>query len=299
MSTQQEIGRIGPRRPARVIRLDGAGVLVSDDDKGILAPFTLAWRRRHLLRRLARRDVEQRFRGSILGRIWMVIAPLFMLALYMIAFGFLLKPKWQEAVSSPTEIAMIYFSGLIVFDFFMECIVRAPNLMFEHVSYIKRMVFPLEILAWVALGTAFTRLVVGTILLAVFYVAVRGVPPAAVIVVPLLVVLLAIFALGFVWVLTSIAVFVRDIRHLLGVLMPIFMFLTPVFFPLSSTPRIAQVLLYANPLTFVLEGVRGALFRGAWPNWIGLIAYAAAAILFAWGSFGIFRRLREGFADVL
>lgn len=241
MSTRQEIGPTPRRRAVRVIRSDGAGVVISDDGVGLFAPFVLAWRHRHLLRRLARRDLEQRFRGSLLGRIWMVIGPLFMLALYMVAFGFLLKPKWQETISSPTEIAMIYFSGLIVFDFFMECIVRAPTLMFEHVSYIKKMLFPLEILGWVALGTAFTRLVVGAILLSVFYLVVHGIPPAAVIVVPLLIVLLAIFTVGFVWVLTSIAVFVRDVRHLLGVLMPIFMFLTPVFFPLSSVPRIARI----------------------------------------------------------
>jgi len=296
---RQEIGAAPARRPVRVIRSDGAGVILSDDGAGLFAPYVMAWRRRHLLRRLARRDVEQRFRGSLLGKVWMVIAPLFMLALYMIAFGFLLKPKWQQAISSPTDIAMIYFSGLIVFDFFMECIVRAPNLMFEHISYVKKMVFPLEVLGWVALGTAFTRLAVGAVLLAIFYIAVRGMPSAAIVTVPLLIALLAIFALGFVWVLTSIAVFVRDIRHLLGVLMPIFMFLTPVFFPLSSTPKIAQIVLYVNPLTFVLESVRGALFQGAWPNWLGMIAYAAAAILFAWASFRLFRRLREGFADVL
>ncbi|MGH6980776.1 MAG: ABC transporter permease [Stellaceae bacterium] len=299
MSTRQEIGTAAPRRPVRVIRSDGAGVVVSDDDNSLFAPFTLAWRRRHLLRRLARRDVEQRFRGSVLGKVWLVVGPLFMLTLYTIAFGLLLKPKWQESVSSPAEIAMIYFSGLIVFDFFMECVNRAPNLMFEHITYIKKMVFPLEILAWVAVGSALARLLVGSVLLSIMYVALRGLPPLAVLAVPLLMVMLGIVALGFVWLLTSIAVFVRDIRHLLAVLMPIFMFLTPVFFPLSSAPKFAQVLLYANPLTFILEGVRAALFEGAWPNWFGVIAYIAGAVLFAWAAFRLFRRLREGFADVL
>jgi lipopolysaccharide transport system permease protein len=297
-SVGQDAGGTG-WTPARVVRVGGSPATAADTARGPWAPFLFVWRRRQLLRRMVQRDVEQRFRGSVLGKIWAVVAPLFMLTLYTVAFGVLLRPQWQDSVSSPVEIALIYFSGLIVFDFFMECINRAPTLMLEHVGYIKKMVFPLEILAWVALGGALFRLAIGLVLLTLFYLAARGLPPITVVIIPVFLVLLGVVALGFIWLLSALSVFLRDIRHAIAVLMPSLMFLTPVFFPLASAPKVARHVLYANPLTFILEGIRGALFQGVWPNWIGLGAYAVIAVLFTWFSFWVFKRLRVGFADVL
>ncbi|HEX4111437.1 MAG TPA: ABC transporter permease [Stellaceae bacterium] len=289
----------GPRTPPRVIRLEGGAKIPAVVGTGPFASFVFAWRQRQLIRRLVQRDVEQRYRGSFLGKIWAVIAPLFMLSLYTIAFSVVIRPQWQTNISSPAEIALIYFSGLILFDFFFECINRAPPLMFENISYIKKMVFPLEILAWVVLGGALFRVIVGIVLLAIFYAVVRGAPPLPAIVIPLLVVLLSVMALGFVWLLSALSVFLRDIRHVIAALMPAFMFLTPVFFPLSAAPPLVRRILYVNPLTFILEGVRGALFSDTWPNWLGMLAYAVIACLFAWFGYRVFMKLRSGFADVI
>jgi lipopolysaccharide transport system permease protein len=289
----------GIPRPPRVTRLDGSSKDIAVTGAGPLAAFVFAWRQRQLIRRLVQRDVEQRYRGSFLGKIWAVIAPLFMLSLYTVAFGVVIRPQWQTKISNPAEIALIYFSGLIMFEFFFECINRAPSLMFENVSYIKKMVFPVEILAWVVLGGALFRLIIGIILLAMFYLAVRGLPPVTIAIVPLLIVLLGVSALGFVWLLSALSVFLRDIRHVIAALMPVFMFLTPVFFPLSTAPPLMQRILYVNPLTFILESVRGALFNDSWPNWLGLMAYAVIAGLFAWFAYRVFTKLRTGFADVI
>ena len=300
-ATEPRLASAGPSKPPppRVIRHENGSHYTDGAQVGLLAPFLAAWRHRQVLRRLVRRDVEVRFRGSALGKIWAVLAPLFMLILYTVSFGLMIRPQWQSSVANPAEIALIYFSGLIVFDFFFECITRAPVLMLENLSYIKKVVFPLEILAWVVLGGAFFRLFVGVMILSVFYFAVRGVPPGSVVVLPLLFALLSVVAVGFVWLLSSLSVFVRDIRHVIIVLMPAFLFLTPVFFPLSAAPEAAQQLLYANPLTFILEGVRDALFKGLWPSWFGLAVYAAFACLFNSLAYRIFMRLRTGFADVL
>jgi lipopolysaccharide transport system permease protein len=297
-SAAQKSGPPVPR-PVRVVRLEGGGKEFVIAGTGPFASFIFAWRQRQLIRRLVQREVEQRYRGSFLGKIWAVIAPLFMLSLYTVAFSVVIRPAWQANISSPAEIALIYFSGLILFDFFFEGVNRAPSLMFENASYIKKMVFPVQILAWVVLGGALFRLAIGIVLLAIFYVAVRGVPPVTAAIIPLLVVLLSMVSLGFVWLLSALSVFLRDIRHVIGVLMPAFMFLTPVFFPLSAAPPVVRRILYANPLTFILESVRGALFSDAWPNWLGLIAYAAVACLFGWFGYRVFMKLRTGFADVI
>jgi lipopolysaccharide transport system permease protein len=262
-------------------------------------PFYAAWRNRHLIRRLVTRDVEERFRGSALGKVWALLAPLLKLVLYTVAFGVVIQPQWQSTVSSPAQVALIYFSGLVVFDFFFDCISRAPVLMFENISYVKKIVFPLEMLGWVVLGSAAFRLVIGLLILLVFYLVVGGLPPPAVLVIPFLLVLLAMVAIGFVWLLSSVGVFLRDVNHVIALLMPVFMFLTPVFFPLSAAPRWAQIVLYLNPLTFILEAVRGAIFKGTWPDPLGLGAYTIFAFLFIWFSYRVFERLRPGFADVL
>lgn len=287
------------RRPARVIRVENGASYGPYSEHGPQAPFLLIWRYQQLLRRLVQRDVEQRFLGSILGKGWAVISPLIMLTIYTVSFGLIIQPQWQKSVSSPAEVALIYFTGLIVFDFFFEGVNRGPSLIIDHVGYIKKIVFPLEIVAWVVLGSACFRLLIGVVLASVFYLAIKGAPPINIVIIPLLFALLSMFAVGFVWLLSCLAVFVRDIRHLIMVLMPTFMFLTPVFFPLSAAPETAQRLLYINPLTFPLEATRSALFHGQWPSLWSLAIYAMIGWLFCWCCYRIFMKLRAEFADVL
>jgi lipopolysaccharide transport system permease protein len=270
-----------------------------DRREGVLAPFGAPWRHRALLRRLVQRDVETKFRGSFLGKIWAALVPLVMLGLYTFVFSVVVQPHWQQAIPSHSEVALIYFSGLVLFDFFFEGIMRAPNLMFENLTYIKKVVFPLELLGWVVLGGAMFRLAISSGLLLTFYVAIDGLPPLTALIVPLLVVPLALFALGAIWLLSACSVFARDIRHFMGVVAPILMFLTPIFFPVSAIPEHYRILFYANPLTFVLEGMRSALFAGHWQNWGGLLVYTLIAWLVAWAGYRVFMRLRPSFADVV
>ena len=287
------------RPPPRVIRHDGGPCDLDAVQSGPFAPILAVWRQRQLFRRMVYREIEQNFRGSALGKAWAIIGPLFMLSLYTVAFGFVIRPHWQSSVASPSEVALIYFSGLIVFSFFVDCLTRAPTLMFEHITYIKKMVFPLEILAWVVVGGAIFRLTVGLAILATFYLATQGLPPPAVLAIPFLLALLSLFAVGMIWLLSAVAVYLRDIRHMIIVLMPAFMFLTPIFYPLSSVPATAKPFFYSNPLTFIIEGVRQALFSGLWPNWLGFVGYMLAAFLFNWLAYTAFTKLRAGFADVL
>ena len=286
-------------RPPRVTRHNSGPGGLGVTQSGPFAPILAVWQQRQLLRRMVHREVEQNFRGSALGKAWAIIGPLFMLSLYTVAFGFVIRPQWQSLISSPSEVALVYFSGLIVFSFFIDCLTRAPMLMYEHATYIKKLVFPLEILAWVVVGGAWFRLTVGVAMLAAFYLVTRGLPPPSAIVIPFLLALLSLFAVGMIWILSAVAVYLRDIRHMIIVLMPAFMFLTPIFYPLSSVPAAARPFFYANPLTFIIEGVRQALFAGLWPNWFAFVGYAAAAYLFNWLAYIVFTKLRAGFADVL
>lgn len=266
------------------------------------SPFALfadAWRQRQLLRHLIERDVAMRFRGSVLGKAWMVLPSLAMLALYTFVFGAVFQPRWPGAAQHPSEIALYYFAGLIVFEFFMECVNRAPTLMLAHVTYIKKILFPVELLAWMVVGGAALQFLIGCLLLIVLYTALIGIPPATVVAVPLLVLPLALFAIGSVWFLAAIGVFLRDAGQVVIALTPVVMFLSPVFFPIGAIPEQFQVFFYANPLTLVLENVRAALFAGSVQISAGFGVYCLCALAFAQMGYWCFGKLRPSFADVI
>jgi lipopolysaccharide transport system permease protein len=264
-----------------------------------VAFFADVWRHRQLLRHLIKRDVAMRFRGSALGKIWMVLPPIAMLALYTFVFGVIFQPRWPGAVHGPSEVALYYFAGLIVFDFFMESINRAPTLMSGHVTYIKKILFPVELLAWMVVGGAALRFIIGCLLLILLYTALHGAPPPSSLAVPLLVLPLALFAIGFVWFLSAIGVFVRDAGHVVMAVTPAIMFLSPIFFPIAAIPEQFRVFFYANPLTLVLENVRAALFAGSVQITAGFAAYFLCALAFAQIGYYCFMKLRPSFADVV
>ena len=269
------------------------------EGRGPVAVFGCAWHYRQLVARLTAREIEARFRGSLLGKVWVGILPLFMLSLYTFVFGVLFKVRWPGMEGSTLQVALLYFSGIILFDFVLECLTRAPALLAEQISYVKKVLFPLEILAWVVIGGALFRVLVGSSILLVFYLAIDGLPPLAALAVPVLVLHLVLVAMGFIWFLSAIGVYIRDFRHAVLVLAPVTMFLTPIFFPLSTISEPIRSLLYLNPLTFVIESVRAALFVGAWPNWPALALYAALAWGFALAGRSWFLFVRGEFADVV
>ena len=269
------------------------------EGQGPLAVLGCAWHYRQLVARLTVREIEARFRGSLLGKVWAGIVPLFMLGLYTFVFGVLLKVRWPGLEGSTFQVALLYFSGLILFDFVLECLTRAPALLLEQVSYVKKVLFPLEILAWVVIGGALFRVLVGSAILLAFYLAIDGLPPVSALAAPFLMLPLALVAVGFIWFLSAIGVFVRDFRHAVLMLAPVTMFLTPIFFPLSSVSDPLRSLLYLNPLTLIVESVRATLFLGEWPNWLALALYTGLAWAFAWAGRSWFLYVRGEFADVV
>jgi len=267
-------------------------------DRGPLALFRCAWRYRQLLLRLTGREVENQFRGSLLGKFWAAIVPLFMLSMYTFVFGVVLQVRWPGE-QNHLRVALLYFVGLIAFNFLFECINRAPGLLLENAAYIKKVIFPLEVLPWVVVGAGLVRAAVSASILLTFYIVIDGLPPLAAVVIPLLVIPLAMVTLGLTWLLSALGVYLRDIRQAMAVVAPAAMFLSPIFFPLSEVPAPFRSLLYANPLTFVIDTARGALFSGLWPDWVGLALYFGATWIMAWAGYALFMGVRRGFADVL
>lgn len=253
---------------------------------------------RHLLLQLVRRDIAGRYRGSLFGIIWAFLNPLMMLSVYTIVFGIFLRSQWS-GTSNSLQFSVILFAGLIVFNFFAECLNRAPTLISGHVNYVKKVLFPLELLPWMVVGTSLFHMGISLIVWTVFSTFVFGTVHWTLIFLPLIFVPLIFMVVGICWIVSSLGVYLRDISQVIGVLTSIVMFLCPIFYAIESLPKTFQALLLINPLTFIIQQARGVMIDGALPDFETLFIYMTASMVFAWFSLAWFQRARDGFADVL
>jgi lipopolysaccharide transport system permease protein len=222
-----------------------------------------------------------------------------MLAVYTFVFSVVFKARWGGAEEGRTQFALVLFAGLIVHALFAEVLNRAPGLIIVNVNYVKRVVFPLEVLPVIALGSALFHALVSVGVLLVAFLLVNGYLHWTVVLLPLVLLPLMILTLGLAWMLASVGVFVRDIGQSIGLLTMLLLFMSPVFFPISALPPRFQPWMMLNPLTFIIEQAREVLIWGRWPNLIGLLCYGFVALAVAWAGFFWFQKTRKGFADVV
>jgi lipopolysaccharide transport system permease protein len=257
------------------------------------------WGNRELIAQMTRREVVGRYKGSVMGLLWSFLNPVFMLTVYSFVFSVVFKARWSGAGESQTQFAVILFAGMTVHALFAEVLNRAPGIILGNVNYVKKVVFPLEILAVVSLGAALFHALVSLLVLLVAFAMLNGFIQWTAIFAPLVLLPLMLLSLGFGWILSSLGVFVRDIGQLIGVFTTALLFLSPVFFPVSALPESFQPWLNLNPLTFIIEQSREVLIWGHLPDWQGLTLYSIGAGIFAWLGFFWFQKTRKGFADVL
>ncbi|SFU72912.1 lipopolysaccharide transport system permease protein [Nitrosomonas eutropha] len=222
-----------------------------------------------------------------------------MLAVYTFVFSVIFKARWNTGSDSKTEFALVLFAGLIVFNLFAECINRAPGLILSNVNYVKKVVFPLEILPFVALLSALYHALISLVVWLVAYLATFGVPHVTLLFLPLVILPFCLFIMGLSWALASLGVFLRDVSQFIGVLTTVLMFLSPIFYPATALPENYRHWLYLNPLTPVVEMVRDVLYWGKIPEFAILGLYWLATGFIAWLGFAWFQKTRKGFADVL
>jgi lipopolysaccharide transport system permease protein len=252
-----------------------------------------------LVVQLTEREIAGRYRGSVLGLAWSFVTPLLMLAIYTFVFSVVFQARWDTPVENRFEFALILFCGLIVFYLFAECIGRAPGLLAENVTYIKRVVFPLEALAWVSVLNALFNALVNLTVLLVVHLVVVGLPPPTVFWVPIVIAPFALLMLGVVWFLASMGLYVRDIRHLVAIIVPMFMFASPLFYPVSALPEGLRAYMRLNPLAVTIEGMRDVILFGNQPDLGALAISFGVAVVVAWGGLVWFLLTKRGFADVV
>jgi lipopolysaccharide transport system permease protein len=265
-----------------------------------VAIITSFWLNRQLIWQMTKRDVIGRYRGSVMGLSWSFFNPILMLAVYTFVFSVVFKARWSESgENSKTEFAIILFAGLIVHGMFAECVNRAPGLILSNVNYVKKVVFPLEILPWVTMGSALFHAAINIVVLLIFYGVINFSLNWTFVFLPLVLAPLMLITMGATWFLAATGVYLRDIGQTTGIITAIMMFLSPVFYPISALPEIYQRWLHLNPLTFIIEQTRNVLIWGRTPDMKGIGLYAVVSLMVAWIGYIWFQKTRRGFADVL
>jgi len=271
-----------------------------------LAQLVLPWRigahlRRHgmLIRQFVKRDILSRYRGSYLGVLWSLLRPLAMLTTYTIVFGYIFGAKINRPNETKLEFTLALFCGLILFDFFAECLVRAPTLVLTNPNYVTKVVFPLEILPVMAVGAAFIQLMISFIPLLLASLWAHGSLPLTALYLPVILLPLIVLCLGIAWLLASLGVFIRDVNSIVPVLLVIIMYASAIFYSISSVPPQLLPILLSNPLATVIDQARNAVLWGVPPVWGHYVLVLATSLFVMVLGYAFFMRTKSAFADVL
>ena len=265
----------------------------------VLNPLRIAsdiWHHRYLLGQLVKRDVLLRYRGAMFGLLWIFLSPLLMLSIFAFVFGHIFQARWPQQPDG-LPFWLILYIGLIVFNVFAEAVSRSPSAVRGYPSFVKKIIFPVEILPLVPLGAglvhgAFNSLILLTAL------AWTGHLHVQVLLFPLLLIPILLFALGFSWFLAAWGVFIKDMTLIVPLFVQILMFLSPVFYPVSAVPEVLRPLYLHNPLGAVIEAGRAAAMGTSilWSAWsVALAVGLVTAVI----GYAFFQQSRDEFADAL
>ena len=269
-----------------------------------LHPFRMVrelWAHRELIAQLTRREITQRYRGTYLGVLWSFLTPFLMLLIYTFVFSVVLQAKWGD-VNRPTnmgQFALTLFAGLIPFNAFAEVVTRAPTLILQVPNYVKRVVFPLEVLVVVALGSALVHSLISVSILLVGIVLCLGFISPMVALLPLAYLPLMLLSLGLGWFLASLGVYVRDVGQTIALVVQVLFFLTPIFYPATAVPTRFQFVMNLNPLTMILEGFRRPLLWQQPLSWQPFVVWTTGTAVLAVLGYAWFMKTKHGFADVM
>jgi len=258
----------------------------------------LLWENRRLAWSLAKRDLAARFRGSIGDALWTVVHPLLLMLTYLFVFGVVLRARFAGDPST-AGFALYFLAGMIPWLALSEVVGRAPGALVEHRHFVKKLVFPVELLNVSHALSALVTQVVGVAILCLILVAVRGSVPATALLLPLLIVPQLLLAVGASWILSALGVFLRDLGQIIGFLLTLLFFLTPICYPEESLPEEIAWYFRRNPVYLIVRGWRALLLQGELPPLRIVVALYVAALVVAFAGAHIYRKLRPTFADVL
>ena len=267
---------------------------------GLVELFQSFWRHRQLILRMSKRDVIGRYSGSMMGLAWSFFNPLLMLTIYTFVFSVVFNSRWEGGGDEgKTRFAVLLFVGMIMHGLFAECVNRAPTLILTNVNYVKKVVFPLEILPWVAFCSALFHAAISLAVLLLAQLIFDRSLACTVLLFPLVLLPLMLATMGFAWFIASFGVYVRDVGQITAMFTTVLLFMSGVFYPISALPAEYQGWMQLNPLAFIIEESRNVLVLGRVPDPARLAVATLGGLAVAWLGFAWFQGTRRGFSDVV
>lgn len=262
-------------------------------------PFSRVWYHRDLVQAILRREVRDRFKGSVAGWVWAVIAPLLAIVVYAFAFTANVKLELAVEVSPRVGYALFIFSGIVVLNFFSEMAFRAPMLLHEYTHFIKQTIFPSDMLAVISTLRATLYTLISIVVMLLFQLSVVHSLPWTVLLLPLIFIPLIAFLVGMSWFMCAIGAFTRDAGYLMITVVPLFMFATPVFYSNLSLPPPFNFWIYANALTGYVEVTRDIVLLAKLPDWRVYVWTLFTSVFTFYFGYWFFDRYRNVIVDVI
>jgi len=261
-------------------------------------PLLSIWRNRRLVRAMVRRDIRARYRGSFMGLYWTVLNPLLLMLTYFFVFGIVLRARLG---SDPTRsgFALYFLAGMLPWLPFSEAAGRAPWVILEHRNFVKKLVFPVETLPFNLVVAGLVTEAFALVLFLISLFVLRGAVPATVLYLPLLLAPQLLFTAGLCWFLAALGVYLRDLGQVIGFILTLWFFLTPICYPVESLPREALPVLAKNPLFVLVQGYRAILLENQPPAWGPLWKLWLVSVFVFFAGYAWFYKLRKNFADVI
>jgi lipopolysaccharide transport system permease protein len=265
-----------------------------------LRPFRSLWASRELLMQVVQRDIQSRYRASMFGLFWMLATPLFMLAVYTFVFSVIFQARWDDSLGdSKAAFALIIFCGFSIFNIFAEGISASCTAITGNKNFVKKVVFPLEILPIVSVLTSAVLGLVSLLILFFGILTVTHKLSLTMTCLPAILVPLLLLSMGLAWFLASLGTFVRDLQHAVSIILRMMFFMTPIFYSIDRIPESLRPILKLNPLAGLVEQTRNILLFGQWPNWSALGTLTLVSFFIFHAGYIWFMKTKRGFADVL
>lgn len=262
--------------------------------------FLMLKNKRELIYQFSKRDVISRYKGSFLGIIWSFITPLIMLAIYTFVFSVIFQAKWGTGIEvSKAQFALTLFCGLITYNVFSEMINKSATLIINNQNYVKKVVFPLEILPLSTLGSVLVHFIISLIALLLGELIFMGGIPWTVFFLPIVILPLLFTTLAFSYLISFLGVYIRDISYTVAIAINVLFYLTPIFYPMEAVPEYFRSIMSLNPLTSIVESMRAILLYNQIPNFLELFIWIVISMIFMLIAYAGFIRTKRGFSDVI
>ena len=265
----------------------------------IAQPLSSLAKHLSLVLELAKRDVQGRYRGASFGLLWSLISPFLMLMIYSFAFGSVMRGRWPQIEAGHTNFSIILFAGLIVHGFFAECFNKSVTLITSNPNFVKRVIFPLDVLPWPMVLSALFHVAMNLTVFMVLRFFLDGVVTWTTIFFPFVLLPLVVLVLGVSWFMAAAGVYFRDLSQVTAPISMALLFLSSAMMPIDTVPESYRAVFRFNPLSFIIDQSRDVLLWGRMPDWRGLAGYLLLSCFVFYLGYAWFRVTRKGFADVI